>query len=120
MGYSSLDQCSRAHPGGLWQLLSVVSGTGGAAGADDVREDFTTGDAVAWSPGEKHSSGSDARMVAVIGHTSLPPRAPASQQETSAQRFDHVGRPFLGPELSAGQGLVRRRPRRSIWPPFPS
>lgn len=54
------------HPAGLWQLMGVVTGTGWASGADDVRVDLAAGDAVLWEPGEEHASGSATGMVAVI------------------------------------------------------
>jgi quercetin dioxygenase-like cupin family protein len=61
------------HPAGLWQLFSVVSGTGWAAGADDVRVPLGPGDAVLWEPGEEHTSGSAEGMVAVVVQSPVPP-----------------------------------------------
>ena len=61
------------HPTRLWQLLAVVEGAGWAAGDDDVRADLGPGDAVLFEPGEEHSSGSDAGMVALIVQSRVPP-----------------------------------------------
>jgi quercetin dioxygenase-like cupin family protein len=61
------------HPTGLWQLFVVLSGSGWAAGADDVRRALGPGDAVLWEPGEEHSSGSDQGMVAVVVQGPVPP-----------------------------------------------
>ena len=61
------------HPTRLWQLFSLVSGTGWASGHDDVRERLVPGDAVLWEPGEEHESGTDGGMVAVVVQTPVPP-----------------------------------------------
>ena len=61
------------HPTRLWQLLAVVSGTGWAAAADDVRIALEAGDAVLWEPGEEHRSGSDDGMVGVVVQSPEPP-----------------------------------------------
>jgi quercetin dioxygenase-like cupin family protein len=61
------------HPTRLWQLFAVVTGTGWAAGADDVRVALGPGDAVLWEPGEEHSSGSHDGMVAVVVQSPEPP-----------------------------------------------
>ena len=61
------------HPNRLWQLFSVVSGTGWAAGADGVQASLSPGDAVLWEPGEEHESGTDDGMVAVVVQTPMPP-----------------------------------------------
>lgn len=61
------------HPTRLWQLFSLVAGTGWASGSDGVREPLETGDAVLWEPGEEHESGTDGGMVAVVIQTPVPP-----------------------------------------------
>jgi hypothetical protein len=54
------------HPGQLWQLFAVISGSGWVSGQDQVRQPCTAGDAFVWSPGESHASGSDQGMTVVI------------------------------------------------------
>ncbi|MFD2090053.1 SpoIIE family protein phosphatase [Blastococcus deserti] len=66
------------HPTGLWQLLAVVSGSGWASGADDVRIPLAAGEAVLWEPGEEHASGSDDGMVAVVVQSPVPLPEPSS------------------------------------------
>ena len=61
------------HPTGLWQLLTVVSGVGWAAGPDVAPLRIAAGDAVLWEPGEEHSSGSDEGMVTVIVQSPVAP-----------------------------------------------
>lgn len=61
------------HPTKLWQLFSVVSGTGWASGADAVRESLVSGDAVLWQPDEEHETGTNEGMVAVVIQTPVPP-----------------------------------------------
>ena len=63
------------HPTRLWQLFSVVSGTGWASGADGVPASLISGDAVLWEPGEEHESGSEDGMLAVVVQTPIPPLA---------------------------------------------
>lgn len=60
------------HPTRSWQLFHVLSGTGWVSGGDEVREPISAGQAVLWSPGEEHESGSDAGMVVLIVQSSQP------------------------------------------------
>lgn len=61
------------HPTRLWQLFSVVSGTGWASGADALRVSLNPGDTVLWEPGEEHETGTADGMVAVVVQTPIPP-----------------------------------------------
>jgi quercetin dioxygenase-like cupin family protein len=54
------------HPSRVWQLFCVMSGSGWVAGPDGARQDIEAGQAVLWSPGEEHGSGSDDGMTVVI------------------------------------------------------
>jgi len=54
------------HPTRLWQLFCVASGSGWVAGPDRERRYIRAGQAVLWSPGEEHESGSDEGMTVVI------------------------------------------------------
>jgi quercetin dioxygenase-like cupin family protein len=54
------------HPTRLWQLFTVASGAGWVAGPDGPRQDIVAGQAVLWSPGEEHESGTDEGMTVVI------------------------------------------------------
>lgn len=61
------------HPTRVWQLLSLVSGSGWASGADGVRAPLLSGDTILWEPDEEHESGTDDGMVAVVVQTPIPP-----------------------------------------------
>lgn len=61
------------HPTRLWQLFSVVSGTGWTSGGDALREPLVPGDAVLWEPDEEHENGTDEGMVVVVVQTPIPP-----------------------------------------------
>jgi quercetin dioxygenase-like cupin family protein len=61
------------HHAALWQLLTVVSGEGWAAGPDGHAVRLVAGDAVLFEPGEEHASGSSLGMVAVIVQSPSPP-----------------------------------------------
>jgi quercetin dioxygenase-like cupin family protein len=54
------------HPTRLWQLFAVTSGSGWVSAGDGERHTIRTGQAVLWSPGEEHASGSDHGMSVVI------------------------------------------------------
>ena len=60
------------HPTRLWQLLAVTSGSGWVAAADGVPHAIQSGQAVMWSPGEEHESGSDEGMSVVITQSTAP------------------------------------------------
>jgi len=63
------------HPTRLWQLFAVTSGSGWVTGSDGMRHPIRAGQAVLWSPGEEHESGSGEGMSAVITQSSVrPPR----------------------------------------------
>jgi hypothetical protein len=67
------------HPTRLWQLFAVTSGSGWVAAADGVRHAIESGQAVMWSPGEEHESGSDKGMSVVIAQSTAPlPRGDAA------------------------------------------
>lgn len=66
------------HPTRLWQLFAVTSGSGWVVGPDGVRQDIRHGQAVMWSPGEVHASGSDEGMTVVI--TQSTARLPYGRQ----------------------------------------
>jgi hypothetical protein len=55
-----------AHEASSHQLFCVVSGQGWVAGADDVRIPIGPLQAAEWRPGERHTSGTDTGMVAVV------------------------------------------------------
>ena len=59
------------HPTRLWQLFAVTSGAGWVSAAGDVRQPIRAGQAVLWSPGEVHESGSDEGMSVVITQSSV-------------------------------------------------
>jgi hypothetical protein len=59
------------HPTRLWQLFTVTSGSGWVSAADGVRQPIRAGQAVLWSPGEEHESGSDDGMSVVITQSSV-------------------------------------------------
>jgi hypothetical protein len=66
------------HPTRLWQLFAVTSGSGWVAAADGVRHAIQAGQAVVWSQGEAHESGSDEGMSVVITQSAVPlPRGDA-------------------------------------------
>lgn len=54
------------HPTGFHQVLLVVHGSGWACGADGVRVQLQSGQGVEFEPGEVHSKGSEAGMVAIM------------------------------------------------------
>jgi quercetin dioxygenase-like cupin family protein len=59
------------HPTRLWQLFAVTSGSGWVTASDGARQPIRTGEAVLWSPGEEHESGSDEGMSVVITQSSV-------------------------------------------------
>lgn len=59
------------HPTRLWQLFYVVDGAGWVSDDENQRFDISAGEAVLWSPGENHSSGSDEGMIVVIVQSSV-------------------------------------------------
>lgn len=54
------------HPAAAQQLFVVVRGSGWVAGDDGRREAINAGEAVLWTPGEEHESGSETGMTAVV------------------------------------------------------
>ena len=60
------------HPTKLWQLFLVVVGGGWVASDDGVHRDIAAGQAVVWSPGEIHESGSADGMTVLIVQSSQP------------------------------------------------
>jgi quercetin dioxygenase-like cupin family protein len=54
------------HPAGLHQLFTVVSGSGWVADSTGRAVPIVEGQAVVWSPGEVHESGSDVGMIVAI------------------------------------------------------
>lgn len=66
------------HDAAVHQLFCVVAGEGWVAGADDVRHPIGPFQAAEWAAGERHTSGTDTGMVAVVVEgdfeTELPPR----------------------------------------------
>jgi quercetin dioxygenase-like cupin family protein len=51
---------------GLWQTFYVLRGRGWVSGSDGVRHDIVANQAVLWSQGESHESGSDTGMTAIV------------------------------------------------------
>ena len=70
--YSAAGRLGR-HPARIWQLFTVVHGSGWVSGDDDERVEVGEGDAALWSPGEAHESGSDAGMTVLIVETTIAP-----------------------------------------------
>jgi hypothetical protein len=60
------------HSANLWQLYVVVDGSGWVAEGDGRRVSMASGEAVLWSPGEIHESGSDHGMLVVIVQSGTP------------------------------------------------
>ncbi|GAA3183903.1 hypothetical protein GCM10020255_079360 [Rhodococcus baikonurensis] len=60
------------HSANLWQLYVVVDGSGWVAEGDGRQVSMATGEAVVWSPGEIHESGSDDGMLVVIVQSGTP------------------------------------------------
>jgi hypothetical protein len=54
------------HEAATHQLFCVVSGAGWVAGDNDVRRPIRPFQAAEWHAGERHTSGSDTGMVAVV------------------------------------------------------
>jgi quercetin dioxygenase-like cupin family protein len=54
------------HPAGADQLFLVVSGSGWVSGPDGQRVALRAGEAVVWSAGEEHESGSDEGLTALV------------------------------------------------------
>jgi hypothetical protein len=61
------------HPARLWQLFTVVSGSGWVSGDDGVQHEIHIGESVRWSPDESHESGSDDGMLVLIVQADVPP-----------------------------------------------
>jgi quercetin dioxygenase-like cupin family protein len=66
------------HSAGVWQLVTVTSGSGWVEGEDGDLVTVRFGDAVVWEPGEQHSMGSDGGMSAIIVQSPQPLYAPGS------------------------------------------
>jgi hypothetical protein len=60
------------YAGQLWQLFTVISGSGWVAGQDHIKQPCGVGDTFLWSPGERHESGSEQGMIVVIVQSSQP------------------------------------------------
>lgn len=58
------------HPTRLWQMVVGISGAGWVAGQDGERRPLEPGQAIMWSPGEEHESGSDDGMTVAIVQSS--------------------------------------------------
>jgi quercetin dioxygenase-like cupin family protein len=54
-----------AHPAVGHQVLLIVAGSGWVEGADEVRVAVAAGEAAYWAPGEIHTTGSEAGLIAV-------------------------------------------------------
>jgi quercetin dioxygenase-like cupin family protein len=54
------------HPTSIAQVFVVVQGSGWVSGGDGMRERVEAGTTVLWEKGEKHASGSDVGMIAVV------------------------------------------------------
>ena len=54
------------HPADVPQLLAVVEGRGWVSGEDGDRRAITAGEAVVWSTGEEHETGSDDGLTAIV------------------------------------------------------
>ncbi len=54
------------HPADVPQLFAVVEGRGWVSGADGEREAIAAGEAVVWSAGEEHETGTDERLIAIV------------------------------------------------------
>jgi quercetin dioxygenase-like cupin family protein len=61
------------HPARLWQLFTVLTGTGWVSGNDEVRHQINSGQSVRWSPGESHESGTESGMLVAIIQADVPP-----------------------------------------------
>ena len=65
------------HEATTHQMFCVVAGEGWVSGADDVRRAIGPFQAAEWRAGERHTSGTDTGMVAVViegdFETELPP-----------------------------------------------
>lgn len=61
------------HPTRLWQLFTVITGTGWVSGDDEIRHQIRSGEGVRWSPGESHESGSEVGMLVAIVQSNVPP-----------------------------------------------
>lgn len=60
------------HPTRLWQMLVGISGAGWVAGENGERHPLEPGQAIMWSPGEEHESGSEGGMTVAIVQSSKP------------------------------------------------
>ena len=60
------------HPAGLHQLFTVVSGSGWVADSTGRSVPVVEGQAVLWSPGEVHESGSETGMIVAIVASATP------------------------------------------------
>ena len=54
------------------KLFVAIEGSGWVADEGGQRFSITSGEAVLWSPGEMHESGSDDGMLVVIAQSSTP------------------------------------------------
>ena len=70
------------HPADVPQLLAVVEGRGWVSGAEGEREPIVAGEAVVWSAGEEHETGTDEGLTAIVidgeGLTIWRPPVPTS------------------------------------------
>jgi hypothetical protein len=54
------------HPAVVGQLFCVVAGDGWVSGDDGVRTPIGTMQAALWAPGERHATGTDVGLVAIV------------------------------------------------------
>ncbi len=71
------------HQATLPQLFMVVAGAGWVRGASDARVPITVGQAAFWTKGERHESGTDSGMSAVVVESeTLDPSVFMQEMET--------------------------------------
>lgn len=60
------------HPARMHQLFAVVNGSGWVADSTGMTAPISEGQAVLWSPGEIHESGSETGMIVAIVASATP------------------------------------------------
>jgi GrpB-like predicted nucleotidyltransferase (UPF0157 family)/quercetin dioxygenase-like cupin family protein len=78
------------HPAAVQQLFAVVAGNGWVTGDDGRRHEVGPGDAVVWSAGEEHESGSDDGMVAVVVEGTFDIWATSRRSDLTVEDHDPV------------------------------
>ena len=58
--------CVAEHEASVGQLFCVVAGDGWVSGSDDVRQPIGPFQAAYWEKGERHATGTDTGLVAVV------------------------------------------------------